>query len=149
MKKLKMGIMALAFIFVLSACGGSKSKLETVTYGLKNNGVTLQLEMKYDKDKTIQETTANNTYVYKDMNRTKEDLKKSIDTNSTMYKDMKGVKRDVSYGDTEAKETIHVVVKDVSKEDLKTLYGNNFDDKDNLSLDKLVKTFEKLGYTKK
>jgi len=149
MKKSLKLLMMMAVVLFLGACGKQESKLESVTYGMDANGVTLSMEVKYDKDKNVQETITQNTYNYKEMNMSKEQVKEYIDNASTMYKDMSGVTDTIDYGDTEAKETLKVIVKDVSKESLPVLFSVNANDDGTVSLDTLTANFEKSGFTKK
>lgn len=136
-------------VVLLTGCGASESKLETVTYGMDStNGVTLNMEIKYDKDKHVQETITKNTYNYKEMGMNKEQVKEYIEKASTMYKDMSGVTDTIEYGNEEAKETLKIIVKDVSKESLPVLYSINANDDGTVSLDTLTKNFEASGFKK-
>ena len=136
-------------LLLLVGCGSKESKLDTVTYEMDQNGVKLTMEVKYDKDKNVQETYTQNTYNYEEMGATKEQVEELLEAQGTMYKDMSGVTRTMKYGDKEAKETLKVVVKDVSKESLPVLFTVNANDDGTVSLDKLTENFEKVGFEKK
>lgn len=140
--------MMLGFIFVLASCGSSGSKLESVTYGMGDKGVKLSMEVKYDKDKNVQETITKNTYVYEKMGLDKEQVEEYIKNASTMYKDMSGVTEKVDYGEKEANETLTVIVKEVSKESLPVLFSINANEDGTVSLDTLTKNLESVGFKK-
>lgn len=147
MKKI-VRVMMLGFIFVLASCGSSGSKLESVTYGMGDKGVKLSMEVKYDKDKNVQETITKNTYVYEKMGLDKEQVEEYIKNASTMYKDMSGVTEKVDYGEKEANETLTVIVKEVSKESLPVLFSINANEDGTVSLDTLTKNLESVGFKK-
>jgi len=149
MKKVLKSFMMMVLVLYLGACAKQASQLESVTYGMENNGVTLRMEIKYDKEKDVQETITQNTYNYEEMGMSKEQVKEYIDNASTMYKDMSGVTDTIDYGDKEAKETLKVIVKDVSKESLPVLFSINANDDGTVSLDTLVSNFESAGFSKK
>jgi len=149
MKKVLKSFMMMVLVLYLGACAKQASQLESVTYGMENNGVTLSMEIKYDKEKDVQETITQNTYNYEEMGMSKEQVKEYIDNASTMYKDMSGVTDTIDYGDKEAKETLKVIVKDVSKESLPVLFSINANDDGTVSLDTLVSNFESAGFSKK
>jgi len=149
MKKVFKSFMMMVLVLYLGACAKQASQLESVTYGMENNGVTLSMEIKYDKEKDVQETITQNTYNYEEMGMSKEQVKEYIDNASTMYKDMSGVTDTIDYGDKEAKETLKVIVKDVSKESLPVLFSINANDDGTVSLDTLVSNFESAGFSKK
>ena len=149
MKKV-VNIVMLGLLFLVVGCSSNNSekKLETVTYGMEVNGVHLSMEVKYDKDKHVQETITKNTYNYKEMGMDKAQVEEHIKNASTMYKEMTGVTNTVDYGEKEAKETLKVIVKDVSKESLPVLFSINANDDGTVSLDTLTKNLKSVGFEK-
>jgi len=147
MKKV-LSLIMVCFLFLLVGCGSKQSSLESTTYSMEQNGVKLSMEIKYDKDKNVQETYTKNTYDYEKLGMDKKQMEEYLKNNSSMYKNMKGVKQTIKYGDKEATETLKVTVKDVSKESLPVLFSINANDNGTVSLDTLTKNFEKAGFKK-
>lgn len=145
-KKLSLVVLSLAMMITIVSCGG---KNEEVVYEMNNNGMKIVLTIEYYKDKNIQKTTTVTNIDFEESPEAEEMVRQNLELTDKMYKDTKGLEHTVKEDGKKLTETTVMNIKDMPKESKSILFMGLVDDKDNVSLDKMVKQFESLGYSKK
>jgi len=154
MKNLKKALLAFAMLFVvvLSTACSSKDATSTKTFVLDKNGLKTTVVYTYieKEDKVIKQVTTNEG-LYANLNRSKEDIQKILDSIAAKYQGITGLKESIEYQDDKFIETLEVDYENIDFEKAKTVFGPNFQDpkKVRVSMKKTEDSLTKAGYTVK
>ena len=145
MKNLKKALLAFAMLFVvvLSTACSSKDATSTKTFVLDKNGLKTTVVYTYieKEDKVIKQVTTNEG-LYANLNRSKEDIQKILDSIAAKYQGIDGIKQSIDYQEDK------VDYENLDYEKSKVVMGTNFQDpkKVKISLKKSEETLIKAGY---
>lgn len=151
MKNLKKVLLAFAMLFVvvLSTACSSNDATSTKTFVLDKNGLKTTVVYTYieKEDKVIKQVTTNEG-LYANLNRSKEDIQKILDSIAEKYQGIDGIKQSIDYQEDKFIETIEVDYENLDYEKSKVFMGTNFQDpkKVKISLKKSEETLIKAGY---
>lgn len=151
MKNLKKVLLAFAMLFVvvLSTACSSNDATSTKTFVLDKNGLKTTVVYTYieKEDKVIKQVTTNEG-LYANLNRSKEDIQKILDSIAEKYQGIDGIKQSIDYQEDKFIETIEVDYENLDYEKSKVVMGTNFQDpkKVKISLKKSEETLIKAGY---
>ena len=151
MKNLKKVLLAFAMLFVvvLSTACSSNDATSTKTFVLDKNGLKTTVVYTYieKEDKVIKQVTTNEG-LYANLNRSKEDTQKILDSIAEKYQGIDGIKQSIDYQEDKFIETIEVDYENLDYEKSKVVMGTNFQDpkKVKISLKKSEETLIKAGY---
>ena len=131
MKNLKKALLAFAMLFVvvLSTACSSKDATSTKTFVLDKNGLKTTVVYTYieKEDKVIKQVTTNEG-LYANLNRSKEDIQKILDSIAAKYQGIDGIKQSIDYQEDKFIETIEVDYENLDYEKSKVVMGTNFQD---------------------
>ena len=147
-KRIVLTFAMLFFVVLATACSNSR-ETATKTYALEDSGLkTTQVFTYIEKeDKVIKQVTTNEG-LYANLNRSKEDIQKILDSIATKYQGIDGIKQSIDYQEDKFVETIEVDYENLDYEKSKVVMGTNFQDpkKVKISLKKSEETLIKAGY---
>jgi len=111
MKNFKKALLAFAMLFVvvLSTACSSKDATSTKTFVLDKNGLKTTVVYTYieKEDKVIKQVTTNEG-LYANLNRSKEDIQKILDSIAAKYQGIDGIKQSIDYQEDKFVETLEV-----------------------------------------
>ena len=147
-KRIVLSFTMIFFVVLATACSNS-SETATKTFTLEDSGLkTTQVFTYIEKeDKVIKQVTTNEG-LYANLNRSKEDIQKILDSIAAKYQGIDGIKQSIDYQEDKFIETIEVDYENLDYEKSKVVMGTNFQDpkKVKISLKKSEETLIKAGY---
>ena len=147
-KRIVLTFAMLFFVVLATACSNNRETAKK-TFTLEDSGLkTTQVFTYIEKeDKVIKQVTTNEG-LYANLNRSKEDIQKILDSIAAKYQGIDGIKQSIDYQEDKFIETIEVDYENLDYEKSKVVMGTNFQDpkKVKISLKKSEETLIKAGY---